>query len=89
MALGAQAGHVARRVTADVFAMLIAGALVGLALGFASVRYIESLLYQVKPSDPRMLALPASTILVAALVAALPPVIRAVRIDPALMLRAE
>ncbi|HXJ95668.1 MAG TPA: ABC transporter permease [Terriglobia bacterium] len=89
MALGAQAGDVARRVTADVFSMVIAGALAGLALGFASVRYIESLLYQVKPTDPRMLALPAFTILVAALVAALPPVIRAVRIDPALMLRAE
>jgi len=89
MALGAQAGHVARRVTADVFAMVIAGALVGLALGFASVRYIESLLYQVKPTDPQMLALPSLIILVAALVAALPPVIRAVRIDPAMMLRTE
>ena len=36
-----------------------------------------------------MLALPAVTILAAALLAALPPVIRAVRIDPAAMLRAE
>jgi putative ABC transport system permease protein len=89
MALGAQAGHVARRVTADVFAMVIAGALAGLAVGFASVRYIESLLYEVKPGDPAMLALPALIILVAAIVAALPPVIRAVRIDPARMLRAE
>lgn len=89
MALGAQAGHVARRVTADVFSMVIAGALAGLALGFASVRYIETLLYQVKPTDPRMLVLPALTILAAALLAALPPVIRAVRIDPAMMLRAE
>ena len=89
MALGAQAGEVARRVTTDVFAMVIAGALAGLALGFASVRYIESLLYQVKPGDPRMLMLPALTILAAAVVAALPPVIRAVRIDPARMLRAE
>jgi predicted permease len=89
MALGAQAGHVARRVTTDVFAMVIAGALAGLALGFASVRYIESLLYQVKPGDPTMLAWPALTILVAALIAALPPVIRAVRIDPATMLRTE
>jgi predicted permease len=89
MALGAQAGEVARRVTADVFSMVLAGALAGLALGIASVRYIESLLYQVKPTDPRMLVLPALTILAAALVAALPPVIRAVRIDPALMLRAE
>jgi predicted permease len=89
MALGAQAAHVARRVTTDVFAMVIAGALAGLALGFTSVRYIESLLYQVKPTDPQMLALPSLIILAAALVAALPPVIRAVRIDPATMLRAE
>ncbi|HEY6340767.1 MAG TPA: ABC transporter permease [Bryobacteraceae bacterium] len=89
MALGAQASEVARRVTTDVFSMVIAGAFAGLALGFASVRYVESLLYQVKPGDPRMLAFPALTILAAALLAALPPVIRAVRIDPALMLRAE
>jgi len=89
MALGAHAGHVARRVTADVFAMVIAGALAGLALGFASVRYIESLLYEVKPTDPQMLALPSLIILAAALVAALPPVIRTVGIDPATMLRAE
>ncbi len=89
MALGAQASEVARRVTGDVFSMVLAGALVGLALGFASVRYIESLLYQVKPGDPRMLTFPILTILAAALLAALPPVIRAVRIDPALMLRSE
>jgi predicted permease len=89
MALGAQAGHVARRVTTDVFAMIIGGALVGLALGLASVRFIESLLYQVRPSDPRMLALPSLIIATAATLAALPPVIRAVRTDPALMLRSE
>ena len=89
MALGAQAGHVARRVTADVFVMVFAGGLAGLALGFASVRYIESLLYEVKPSDPAMLALPSLIILLGAIIAALPPVIRAVRIDPARMLRAE
>jgi predicted permease len=89
MALGAQAGHVARRVTAAVFSMVLAGAIAGLALGFGSTRYIESLLYQVKPTDPRMLVLPAVTILAAALLAALPPVIRAVRINPATMLRAE
>lgn len=39
--------------------------------------------------DPAMLALPAVTILAAALLAALPPIIRAVRIDPATVLRAE
>lgn len=89
MALGARAGHVAWRVSVDVFAMVLGGAIAGLALGYTSVRYIESLLYQVKPSDPGMLAFPAFTILAAALLAALPPATRAVRIDPARMLRAE
>ena len=72
-----------------VFSMVLAGALAGLALGLASVRYIEALLYQVKPSDPAMLALPSLAILAAALLAALPPVIHAVRIDPATVLHSE
>jgi ABC-type antimicrobial peptide transport system permease subunit len=76
LALGAQAGDVARQVTADVFSMVLAGALAGLALGFASASYIRTLLYQVKPTDPSMWALPALTILAAALIAALLPVIR-------------
>lgn len=89
LALGAQAGNVVQGVTVDVFSMVLAGAIAGLALGFAAARYIQTLLYQVKPTDPRMLALPALTIIAAALLAALPPVIRAVRINPAETLRAE
>jgi hypothetical protein len=53
------------------------------------VHYIESPLYQVKPGDPRMPAFPALTVLAAALLTALPPVVRAVRIDPAPVLRVE
>ena len=89
MAIGAPAGDIARRVTADVFSVVIAGALAGLALGMASVRYIESLLYQVKATDLGVLALPSLTIVGVALLAALPAVIRAVRIDPATTLRSE
>ena len=69
--------------------MVAAGAAAGLALGMASVRYIASLLYQVKPTDVTMLAVPAGLILAAALAAALPAVIRAVRIDPVTTLRSE
>jgi Mg/Co/Ni transporter MgtE len=54
--------------------MVLVGALAGLALGMASVRYVEALLYQVKAGDPAMLALPSCTILAAALLAALPAV---------------
>lgn len=89
MAVGAQVGDIARRVTVDVFSMVLVGALAGLALGMASVRYIESLLYQVKTADLGVLVLPSMTILAAALLAALPAVIRAVRIDPVAMLRSE
>jgi len=89
LALGAHSDDIVRRVTAEVFSMLIVGSAAGLALGVACERYVETLLYQVKATDLRMLALPAITIMAAALLAALPPVIRAIRIDPAEMLRAE
>ncbi len=89
MAIGAQAGDIARRVTADIFGMVLLGALAGLALGMISARYIEALLYQVRPGDPAMLALPSLVIFAAALLAALPAVIRAVRLDPVASLRME
>ena len=89
MAIGAQAGDIALRVTTEVFSMVVAGALAGVALGIASVRYIETLLYEVKATDFGALALPWLAILAAALVAAAPAVIRAVRIDPVTMLRAD
>jgi predicted permease len=89
MAIGAPAGSIARLVTVEIFAMVLMGALAGVALGMASVRYIEALLYQVKAGDPAMLALPSFTILAAALLAALPAVFHAVRIDPVAMLRSE
>ena len=89
MAIGARAGEIARRVTVDVFSMVVIGALAGLGLGFGSVRFIGSLLFQVKPTDATMLMLPALTLVAAAFLAALPPVIRAVRTDPVTILRAE
>ncbi len=89
VAIGAQAGDIAGRVTSEVFAMTLTGALAGVALGMVSVRYIESLLYQVNAASLAMLAIPSLVILAVALLAALPAVIRALRIDPATMLRCD
>jgi predicted permease len=89
MAIGAPPGGIARLVTVEVFSMVLAGALGGLALGMASARYIESLFYQVKATDWDVLALPSLAMLAAALLAALPAVIHAVRIDPVTALRGE
>ncbi|MEI9975642.1 MAG: FtsX-like permease family protein [Ignavibacteriota bacterium] len=42
MAIGAPAANIARSVTVDVFAMVLAGAGAGLALGMTSTRYIAT-----------------------------------------------
>jgi predicted permease len=89
MAIGARSGDIARRVTAEVFVMVFVGSLAGVGLGIGSVRYIDGLLYQVKPTDLAMLAVPSLVIVGAALLAALPAVFHAVRIDPVTMLRSE
>jgi putative ABC transport system permease protein len=89
MALGAQPGHVAGRVALEAVAMVAAGAAAGVALGVVPARYLASILYQVKPTDAAALAIPTAAMLAAGLVAALPALLRAIRIDPAEVLRSE
>ncbi len=89
MAIGAPAGSIVRLVTSDIFLMLLAGAIVGGAAGRESVRFIQTLLYEVRPAGMEALAVPSLAILAAGLVAALPAAIRAIKIDPAGVLRAE
>jgi hypothetical protein len=69
--------------------MVLTGALFGLMFSIVSVRYVETLLYQVRPTDAAMLVIPAVVIVLAAAMSALPAVLRAVRIDPVATLRAE
>jgi predicted permease len=89
MAIGAQALDIAGRVTADVFRMVLLGSVAGLALGLMSVRFIEAILYQVKAGDLVLLALPSMAILLMAFLASAPAVARAIRVDPADILRSE
>jgi ABC-type antimicrobial peptide transport system permease subunit len=71
------------------FLMVLAGAVAGVGLGVASVRYLETLFYEVEPTDPSMLTIPVLLMFALALLAALPPVIHAARIDPVRVLRAD
>jgi predicted permease len=89
IAVGAQAGGIARLVTKDVFSMVLLGAATGVGLGLVSVRFIEAVFFQVKATDLQMMALPSLAIFAGALLSALRPIIHAVRIDPVTMLRAE
>lgn len=89
IAVDAPAGRIVRDVLSDVVSMLVLGAMVGLGLGVASERYIESLLYQVRATDLTMLLVPVVALMTVAVMASLPPVIRAVRTDPVTTIRVE
>jgi ABC-type antimicrobial peptide transport system permease subunit len=66
---------------------------IGLAGGLLMVRAVEGaltrVLYQVSPSDAASIATASTVLLAAALVACLPPAVRAMRVDPVEGLRAE
>jgi predicted permease len=89
MAIGSTRVGIVRIVTLDVFLMIVLGGCTGVALGFGAARYVESLFYQVKATDADMIALPTCAILLTALFATLPAVLRALRTDPTEILRAE
>ena len=63
IAVGARIGDIAWQATSRIFLMVMTGAVIGAALGIASVRYVETLLYGVKGSDPVMLTGPALVLL--------------------------
>ncbi len=86
---GAQPARLIRHVSLEVCWMLLVGSVSGLALGLASDRFLKGLLFGVKTTDWRMMLLPFCTILLAALMAAILPILRALRIDPGSMLRSE
>ncbi len=89
MALGARAAQVVGRVTRDMAITVATGALIGLAAGFGFGRVVERLLFEIRAMDPFALITPLATLALAAALAAVPPVMRAARIDPAQTLRSE
>jgi hypothetical protein len=89
MALGAAPGGIAIRMTGQAFTRAVVGMLVGFAFGLASARHIQSLLFGVNATDVSTLAAPGATILLVALIAAAPAMLRAARVDPAVTLRSE
>ncbi len=89
MTLSARPGQVVRRVTSSMLGLVCLGLSVGLAGGMACQRFVEALLFGVRATDPGAMAVPLVTLVGAAVLAALPPAIRAVKTDPAQVLHSE
>jgi predicted permease len=89
LTLGARPAHLGVRVIAQGCTLAIAG----LAIGWIIVRFaahgIGRVLYEVSALDVVSTALAAGVLLLAVLIACVPPAIRAMRIDPVEGLRSE
>ena len=89
IAVGARHRDIVKAVTLTSLAVVTLGSLIGFAVGIASVRYIDSILFGVRALEPSIVLGPAFLIFAIASMAAAPSVARALRIDPMEMLRAE
>ena len=89
MALGAEPGRMLWMVVWRGAKMAFAGLAMGAAISLATARQIRGLVYGISPADPKIAALAALLLLLAALAACYFPARRAARIDPARALRHE
>ncbi len=89
MALGAQIHHIITGICTSQLWPVLIGALAGLAASAALTRAAASLLYGISPLDPLSYALAIAFVLLVALLAAFLPSLRAVKVEPAVVLRGE
>ncbi len=89
VALGASRRDILHLVLGRASLFAAAGVALGVALAIPSMRLLTSLLYQVQPGDPTVLATLAATLLAVALLASYLPARRATRVSPLTVLRGE
>ena len=89
MALGARRTAVVWMVLREVCILMVVGLVISVPIARATSRLIASLLFDMKPNDPRAIAVAVTVLLAAALIASYGPARRASRIDPMTALRHE
>jgi len=89
MALGAERGHVQWLVMREIAVLVTAGLAAGVPIALIGGRYVEKMLFGLKPSDPVSLVAAVVLVLMIAAGAGLLPARRAARVEPAEALRCE
>jgi len=89
MALGARSSNVLRLILGRGIALALGGIGLGLAASAALTRHLSSMLYGVEPVDPLTFTLVSALLLAVSIGASAAPAIRASRLDPMQVLRAE
>ncbi len=89
MALGAKRRDILRLVVGQGLALAVIGVMVGLAVSFALMRLISSLLFGVSAADPLTYTGVSLILMVVAMLACYLPARRATRVDPMIALRYE
>jgi putative ABC transport system permease protein len=89
LALGADRGRLRRMVLGEGISVAGVGVLLGIVGGLWASRLVEQLLYDVAPRDPLTFSATAALFLAVAAAASLLPSLRATRVDPVEVLRAE
>jgi putative ABC transport system permease protein len=88
-ALGATRSQLARLVVRQSMLPILAGVAIGVAGSFASGRFLQRLLYQVRPGDPQVITVIVVLLIGVGLLASWLPARRAAAIDPMVALRDE
>lgn len=89
IALGSNKAGLARLVLMDAYYPIVGGIVLGLLGAATGARWVRSMLFETSAIDPWAIGLSLAVLLMAALLAALVPVRKAVSVDPMRALRSE
>jgi ABC-type antimicrobial peptide transport system permease subunit len=88
-ALGAEPGQILAMVLAEGFQLAAIGSTLGIVGAFTVMRFLRSLLFEMRPMDPATLAGVGVVLIVVTLLACSVPARRALRISPVTALRGD